>query len=88
MADFEDISILYDGIKKMVKSQTVRSINKLVARLSSLMHCFAAIVGSIGENKMDITRPPLNGYLSEIRFCAQENMSWWKKVLPAYCHFN
>ena len=30
------------------------------------MHCFAAIVGSIGENKMDITRPPLNGYLSEI----------------------
>ena len=43
----------------MVKSQTVWSINKLVARMSSLMHCFAAIAGSIGEiTKMDIKNPP------------------------------
>ena len=49
----------------MVKSQTVRSINKLVANMSNLMHCFAAIAGSIREKtKMDITRPPFNGYLS------------------------
>ena len=32
--------------------------NKLVASMSSLMYCFAAIAGSIGEKiKMDITRP-------------------------------
>ena len=43
----------------MVKSQTVRGINNLVARMSSLMHCFAAIAGSIREKtKMDITSPP------------------------------
>ena len=71
LADFEEISILYEGIKKMVKSQTVRSINKIVGS----MHFFAAIEGSIGGKKMDNTRPPLNGYLSEIRFCAEENMS-------------
>ena len=48
----------------MVKSQTVVSINKLVASMSSLMHWFAAIAGSIREKtKMDITRPPINGYL-------------------------
>ena len=47
------------GIKKMVKSQTARSINKLVASMSSLMLCFAAIAESIKEKtKMDITRPP------------------------------
>ena len=40
------------------------------------MYCFAAIEGSIGEKtEMDIKRPPLNGYLSEICVCAQENMS-------------
>ena len=34
--------------------------------MSSLVHCFAAIAGSIGEKiKMDITRPPLKGYLRE-----------------------
>ena len=49
MADFEEISILYEGIKKMVKLQTVRSINKLAGSMSSLMHCFAALAGSIGE---------------------------------------
>ena len=78
MEDFEEISILYEGIKKMVmvKSHTVRSINKLVVIMSSLIYCFAAIAGSIGGNtRMDITRPPLNGYLNEIRLCAQENMS-------------
>ena len=43
--------------------------------MSSLIQCFAAIAGSIREKtKMDITRPPLNGYLSEIRFKAQENI--------------
>ena len=53
----------------MVKSQTVRSINKLVANMSSLMHCFAAIAGSIREKiKRYYKAPPLNGYLSEIRF--------------------
>ena len=60
--------------------------------MSSLMHCFAATAGSIREKtKMNITRPPLNGYLSVIRFLSQENMSynyWWKKVSPAYIHFN
>ena len=61
----------------MVTSLTVRSINKFVASMPSLMHCVAAIAGSIGEKtKMGITRPsPHNGYLSEICFCAQENMS-------------
>ena len=35
----------------------------------SLIHCFAAIAGSIREKtETDITRPTLNGYLSEIRF--------------------
>ena len=44
----------------MVKSQTVRSINNLEASMSSLMHRFAAIAGSIRtKTKMDITRPPL-----------------------------
>ena len=43
--------------------------NKLVESMLSLMHCFAAIAGIIREKtKMDITRPPLNGYLSEICF--------------------
>ena len=37
----------------MVKTQTVRSINKLVASMSSLMHCFAARE----KTKMDITIP-------------------------------
>ena len=67
-SDFEEVSILYEGIKKMVKSQIV---NKFIASMSSLIQCFAAIVGSIREKtKMDITRlpPALNGYLSEIRF--------------------
>ena len=61
----------------MVKTQTVRSMNILLASMSSLMHCFAAIAGSIGgKTKRDMTSPPpLHGYLSEIRFCAQENMS-------------
>ena len=46
----------------MIKSQTVRSINKLVASMSSLMHCLMAIAGSIRQKtKMDIARPPLNG---------------------------
>ena len=60
LADIEDISLLYEGVKEMVKSQPVRSrYNKLVASMSSLMHCFAAIAGSIREKtKMDITRPP------------------------------
>ena len=60
MADFEEISILYERIKKRVKSQTVRSINKLVASMSSLMHCFAAIAGSKGEKQKWILQgPPL-----------------------------
>ena len=54
----------------MFKSETVRSINKLVAIMSSLMHCFAAIAGSIREKQQWILQgpPPLNGYLREIRF--------------------
>ena len=38
--------------------------------MSSLIECFAALAGSLREKtKMDITRPPpLNEYLSEIRF--------------------
>ena len=57
MADFEEIRILYEGIKKMFKSQTERSINNFVASMSSLIHCFAAIAGSIGgKTNMDITR--------------------------------
>ena len=43
--------------------------NKLVASMLSLIHCFAAIAGSVREKtETDITRPTLNGYLSEIRF--------------------
>ena len=77
----------------MVKSQTVRSIDKLGASISSLMQCFAAIAGSIREKtKMDITRPPppltdiLEKYVFEFRRTSPNY--WWKKVLPAYCHFN
>ena len=43
LADFEEISILYQEIKKIVKSQTVQSLNKLVVSMLSLMHYFAAI---------------------------------------------
>jgi len=51
----------------MVKPQTVRSIYKLVASMSSLMKCFSAIAGSIREkNKNGYYKAPLN----EIRFCA------------------
>ena len=53
----------------MVKSQIVRNINKLVASMSSLMHCFAAIAGSIREKcKNGYYKTHLNGYLSEIGF--------------------
>ena len=58
--------------------------------MSSLIQCFAAIAGSIREKtKMAITRPPLNGngYVSGVRFWAQEHTYWLKKVLPAYCYF-
>ena len=69
LADFEGIRILYVGIRKMVKSQTVQSINKFVASMSSLMHRFAAIAGIIGEKtKMDITRPPLTDILVKYVF--------------------
>ena len=56
--------------------------------MTSLIQFFAAIAGSIRE-KNDITRPLLNGYLSEIRFELRRKCSnyWWKKDLPAYCHF-
>jgi len=55
----------------MVKPQTVRSIYKLVASMSSLMKCFSAIAGSIREkNKNGYYKAPLNGYLNEMRFCA------------------
>ena len=90
MADFEEIGILYEGIKKTVKSQTVQSINKLVASMLSLMPCFAAIAGSIGEKtKMDITRPPLTDILVKYAFVLRRTCPnyWWEKVLPAYCHF-
>ena len=44
--------------------------------MSGLIQCFAAIEGSIaGKNKNGYYKAPLNGYLSEIRFQAQENMS-------------
>ena len=34
-------------------------MNKLVASMSSVMHCFAAIAGIIREKtNMDITKPP------------------------------
>ena len=43
--------------------------NKLVASMSSLIYCSAAIAGSIREKtKMAITSPYVNGYLSQIRF--------------------
>ena len=50
--------------------------------MSSLIQCFAATGGSIREKtKMDITRPPLNDYLSEIRFELWRTCPnyWWKK---------
>ena len=71
MADFEEISILYVGIKNMVKSQTVRSINTLVARMSSYaLFCGNSRKYKIKKTKMDIIRPPLTDILSEIRICA------------------
>ena len=63
----------------MVKVQTVRSLNKLVASMSSLMHWFAATAGSIIEKNK-------NGYyVFELRRTCLNY--WWIKVLPAYCHF-
>ena len=60
--------------------------------MSSLIQCFAAITGSIGEKtKMDITRPPpLTDILVKYVFVLRRTCPnyWWKKVLPAYCHFN
>ena len=64
--------------------------------MSSLMHCFAAIAGSIREKtKMGNTRPtvPPTPLLTEIVkyvFVLMGTCSnyCWKKVLPAYCHFN
>ena len=48
----------------MIKSQTVKSINKLVASMSSLMHCFASKAGSIGEKQKSILQgPPLTDIL-------------------------
>ena len=42
-------------------------------RLNHFIDSLIAIAGCIRKKiKMDITRPPLNGYLSEIRFWAQE----------------
>ena len=58
----------------MVKSQTVRSINKLVASKSSLMHCFAAIAGSTYKGKKWILiGPPLMNILVKYVF---ENISY------------
>ena len=57
----------------MAKSQIVWS---QINCMSSLIQSFAAITGSIRQKtKIVITMPPLNAYLSEIRFWAQENMS-------------
>ena len=39
--------------------------------MSRIIQCFAAIVG---KNQKWISPPPLNGYLNEIRFYAQENI--------------
>ena len=57
--------------------------------MSSLMHWFSAIAGSIREKtKMDITRPPINGYLFFVFQLRRTCTNYWlKKVLPAYCHF-
>ena len=46
----------------MVKSQTVRSIDKLVASISSLMQCFAAIAGSIREQNKNGYYKPSQAY--------------------------
>ena len=56
--------------------------------MSSLMHCFAAIAGSI--TKMNITGPPLMDILFKYTFELRRTCPnfWWKKVLPAYRHFN
>ena len=46
-----------------------KKYNKLVASMSSLMHCFPAIAGSIREKiKMDMTRPPLKDILVKYVF--------------------
>ena len=77
---------MYEGIKKMIKSQTLRSINKLVASMSSWMHCFAAIAGSIGEKtKLDISRPPLTDSKWNTFLCSGEHVltTCEKKGLPA-----
>ena len=55
--------------------------------MSSLMHCFAGIAGSIREKtNIDIARPPLNGYLSEMRFLSSGELLV-AKGLPEYGHF-
>jgi len=55
--------------------------------MSSLVHCFSAISGSIREKtKMDI-----NGYHSDVKYVFELWSAcpgyWWRKVNPAYCHF-
>ena len=69
----------------------VRSKLNLLASISSLVQCFAAIAGSTREKtKMDITRPLLTDilvkYVLELRRTCPNY--WWKTVLPAYCLFN
>ena len=64
-------------------SQNVQSINKLIASMSSVIHCFAAIAGSMREKtKMDITCPsPLMDILVQYVFEFRRTCPnyWWKK---------
>ena len=60
----------------MVKSQTVRSkINLFQVCWVNAMFCGNSRKYKGKKTKMDITRPPIYGYLSEILFWAQGNMS-------------
>ena len=66
--------------------------NKLVASMSSLIQFFAAIVGSIREKQKWVLQgqgPLLTDILVRYVFELSRTCPnyWWKKVLPAYCHF-
>ena len=66
-------------------------LNKLVACMSSLIQCFAAISGTIREkHKWILQGLPLKDILVKYVFELRRKhvlSAGEKKVLPAYCHF-
>ena len=71
----------------MVKSQTVRSINKLVVSMSSLIYCIAAIAGSTREkNGYYKAPPPLMDILLKYVFERTCPNYWWNKSFTSILH--